>query len=82
MYIHMPTRTITITEEAYERLKARKEEKDSFSNVIIKLTKKGRLMDFAGMLTEKEADEAEERIREARKLSAERAERIRKMLNE
>jgi predicted CopG family antitoxin len=78
----MPTRSLTITEEAYERLKARKEEKDSFSDVIMKMTNKGRLMDFAGILTEKEANELEKNIKELRKHSGNRMEHIRKELNE
>lgn len=80
--MHMSTKTISITEEAYERLKARKEHNESFSDVIVKITKKGNLMDFAGMLTGEEADEIEKNIKEARKMSAARAERIRKRLSE
>ncbi len=80
--MHMSTKTISITEEAYERLKARKEHNESFSDVIVKITKKGNIMDFAGMLTDKEADELEKNIRKSREMSRERMERIRKRLNE
>lgn len=78
----MSTRTISITEEAYERLRAKKEVRESFSDVIVRITKKGNIMDFAGMLTEKEADEMEKNIRESRKRSVLRAENVRKRLNE
>ncbi len=45
------------------------------------MTKKGRLSDFAGMLTEKEASDAEKRIKKSRKRSAERVEEIRKRMS-
>lgn len=35
-YVHMSTKTITITEDAYNRLKSRKGENESFSQVIVK----------------------------------------------
>jgi len=35
----MATKTISITEKAYERLKAYKKRKESFSDVINKITK-------------------------------------------
>ena len=35
-YVHISTKTITITEEAYNRLKSRKGENQSFSDVIIR----------------------------------------------
>ncbi len=82
MYVYMSTRTISITEDAYERLKAKKEPRESFSDVIVRITKKGRLTDFAGILTDKEADDIEKSIRESRNRSRERMERIRKRLNE
>lgn len=80
--MHMSTKTISITEEAYERLKAKKEHNESFSDVIVKITKKGRLTDLAGILTDKEADELEKNIRKSRDMSRDRMERIRKRLNE
>jgi len=46
----MPTKTITITEEAYERLRREKMEGESFSEVIIRLTERKRGIDeFAGI---------------------------------
>jgi predicted CopG family antitoxin len=63
----MPTKTLTITLEAYERLKREKLEGESFSDVIIRLTegKKGNLMEFAGAW--KDAEEIEKVILEGRK---------------
>lgn len=80
MYIHMPTRTITITVEAYERLKAKKDSKESFSDVILKVTGKGKLSDFAGMLMEKEGAALELTVKESRARSRARAEAVRKRL--
>lgn len=46
----MGTKTITITEDAYKKLKVEKLEGESFSEVINRITDKGRkdLMEFAG----------------------------------
>ena len=46
----MGTKTITITEDAYKRLKVEKMEGESFSELITRLTDKSRkdLMEFAG----------------------------------
>lgn len=47
----MPVRTITVTEDAYRRLRANKGESESFSDVLIRLTQHRPLMDFAGVLS-------------------------------
>ena len=69
----MPTRTISISEEAYRRLKALKKEGESFSDVIIRLTSKSSLWSLAGILSEREAKELE-------RVLAENRERFRKAL--
>ncbi|MBI4170640.1 MAG: antitoxin VapB family protein [Candidatus Aenigmarchaeota archaeon] len=78
----MPTMTITITEEAYKRLKAKKERNESFTDVILKITSKRNISDFAGMLTEKEASDLESNIRDARSRSRARMDHIRKRMSE
>jgi len=58
----MTTKTITITLEAYKRLKMEKMEGESFSDVILRLTERGKrdLIEFAGAW--KEAEEIEKVI--------------------
>jgi len=74
-------KTITITDEAYKRLKARKGKNESFTDTIIKITApKIDLTKYAGILTEKEADKLESRIAELRKESELRLEKIRNEL--
>jgi len=74
----MPSKTITISEEAYERLKARKEEKESFTDVINKLTRERSLTEIAGILSEDEADRLEQKIKEKRGETRDRIEGIKK----
>lgn len=69
MYIHlvcMGTKTITITNEAYERLVAMKGEKDSFSDVIKKITIKYPLKDLIGIISNKEAIALKDSIKDTR----------------
>jgi len=79
-YTDMATKTISITEEAYERLKMKKSGNESFTDVINKITGKRSILDFAGMLTDKEARELKANIAKARKLSIERAKSIERRL--
>jgi predicted CopG family antitoxin len=44
----MGTKNITITEDAYERLRALKREDESFSDVVTRLTEEEDPMSFAG----------------------------------
>lgn len=44
----MATKTITITEEAYDRLEALKRDEESFSDLINRLTEDADRMAFAG----------------------------------
>ena len=66
------TKVISISDDAYELLKRFKMNK-SFSEVIIEIVgdkSKNSLMEFAGILTDKEANEMKKNIRETRKLSS------------
>lgn len=62
----MSTKTITLSEDAYERLRALKHGEESFSDVVRRLTVRKPLASFAGMLTVKEAADVERSIAEGR----------------
>lgn len=63
----MATKTITITTEAYEKLAVLKGVKESFSDVINKITGKNSLFDLIGILSKEEADELESNVKDLRK---------------
>ena len=52
----MAVKTITVTEDAYRRLKARKMADESFSDVILRLTRRRPLSDFVGVLSPETGD--------------------------
>jgi len=72
----MSTKTISIKVEAYERLRQRKKPRESFTDVINRLTEKKSLMEFAGILSDEVADRLEENIRKSRIQSNKRMSRI------
>lgn len=63
----MATKSITITEDAYNRLAALKQDKESFSDVITRIAPKRSLLELAGILTDKEATELKRHVAEGRK---------------
>ncbi len=71
----MGTKSITITNEAYERLAVFKESKESFSDVINKITRKYSILDLVGVLSKDEANELRGNVKELRK-------RLRKEIDE
>ena len=76
----MPNLTISITEEAYERLKIRKEKNESFTDVINRMTGKRSIMELAGILSKEEGKKLERYIKDRRKASREYSDRIRESL--
>jgi len=67
VYTYMATKTISITKEAYDRLKARKGPEESFSDVILRLTERRPLAEYAGMLSKSSVKAIREAIEEARR---------------
>lgn len=66
VYTCMVTKTISITKKAYDRLKSRKGSRESFSDVILRLTERRPLADYAGMLSKSSVKAIREAIEEAR----------------
>ena len=72
----MATKTISITDEAYEILKSWKTEHESFSDVIKNIGKRHRLTEFAGILSNEEVNNIEREISASRRATRKRAERL------
>ncbi len=67
----MSTKTISLSEEAYKSLSSFKEEGESFTDVVNRLTKEKSLLEVAGVLSKKEADELRNRVKERREKTRE-----------
>lgn len=63
----MATKTITITQGAYEKLKIRKRGNESFSDVINKIAPYTDWEDFVGILSKKSAEKLRKSVEESRK---------------
>jgi predicted CopG family antitoxin len=71
----MGTKTISLDEEAYERLRAEKREGESFSDVVKRLAAERSWSEVAGIWAD-ETDDVEDAIAEGRERSRERRERL------
>jgi len=78
----MATKTISLDEEAYERLKARKKEGESFSETVKRLAGERSWNEVTGILSEDEAAALEAAIEDGRRKSSERSDRLTAALNE
>ncbi|MFB6215857.1 MAG: antitoxin VapB family protein, partial [Candidatus Aenigmatarchaeota archaeon] len=56
----MGTKTISLSEDAYDRLKRLKKENESFSDLVRRITRKIKFKNFHGILGEKAAEELQE----------------------
>ena len=77
----MGSKNISISDEAYLRLSELKLKNESFTELIYRLTNKTNVLDLKGIISENEGKSLEKNIRESRKLSKERIDRITKELN-
>ena len=66
----MSTKTITVTEDAYNALKALKEPRESFSETILRVAKKRSLNHFYGVLSKETGERLEKVVMENRKAFA------------
>jgi predicted CopG family antitoxin len=71
-------KTISLTEEAYRRLVARRKPSESFSDAVLRLTGRSSLLELAGVLTRGEADELQRSVRERRAAAGKRLEKTAK----
>ena len=63
--MHM-SKSIRLSEEAYERLAAHKRSDETFSDVVLRLAGERSLLDLAGVLNDDEADALREAVEERR----------------
>ncbi len=63
----MGTKTISLSDEAYARLKRDKKEGESFSDVVLRLTGRQDLAKYAGSISPGFADELEAAVAEFRR---------------
>ncbi len=68
----MGTKNISISDEAYERLRAIKKPSESFTDVINRLTGRRSMVELAGVLSKEEAGEMKRIVKEIRKKSSKR----------
>lgn len=72
----MSTKNISLDEDAYNRLKKLKDDGESFSDVVKKVTDERSLKEIAGIISNEEASEMKERIRKDREESRKRLDKI------
>ena len=77
----MGSKNISISEEAYLRLLELKLKNESFTELIYRLTNKTNVPDLKSIISEDEGKSIEKNIRESRKMSKERVDRITDELN-
>ena len=78
----MGSKNISISDEAYLRLSELKSRNESFTDVINRLTKKTNILDLKGIIKEEEGGSLEKNIKNLRKASGKRMDRIKKEIGE
>ncbi len=79
----MATKNISITEEAYKRLAKLRKGNESFSEIIVKVTKKDNWRNYFGTFSKESIEALEKNILKSRKLHAKlHLERTKKLITE
>lgn len=60
------SKSIRLSEEAYERLAAHKDDDETFSDVVLRLAGERSLLDLAGILDDEEADAVRDAVAKRR----------------
>ncbi len=76
----MTAKTVSISEGAYNLLKNAKDDSESFTQAIIRISRKDALSKLAGILTKEAAEDLRENIKKSRIDIEERLARTRGML--
>ena len=77
----MGSKNISISDEAYLRLSELKLKNESFTELIYRLTNKTNVLDLKDIIKEDEGKSLEKNIRDSRKLTRERINKITSELN-
>jgi predicted CopG family antitoxin len=70
------SKSIRLSEEAYDRLAAHKREDETFSEVVLRLAGERSLLELAGILSDEEADSLRDAVDERRARRHEELEEI------
>jgi predicted CopG family antitoxin len=70
------SKSIRLSDEAYDRLAAHKREDETFSEVVLRLAGERSLLELADILTDEEADALREAVRERRARRGEHLEEV------
>lgn len=68
----MGTKNIAISDEAYQMLKALKKPRESFTEVIERITRGSTVLELAGIVSNTEAASIEKRVKNTRAQSSQR----------
>ena len=69
-------RNVRLTEDAYQRLKSRKQAGESFSDTVERIAGERSLLDLAGIISDDEAEEMREAIRDQEDRSRDELDRL------
>jgi predicted CopG family antitoxin len=68
----MGTKNIAISDEAYQMLKALKRPRESFTDVIDRMTRRSAVLDLTGIVSKTEAASVQKRVKNIRKQTSQR----------